>query len=503
MKGLWTITRELPRLNRVGGGVIHVTDRSHKYNTGWYRDEFAPVRFVRAGFYITRRQSDKCKVVQRYAPLSECFRRGAFILLMDRVINQGGTAQERLCMDVFHGGAFYISLFSGKEGMYMEWNKMMRRASVIVMVAAAAAGLTGCGAEKKTSVVMEGAKVARVGFLNGVTGGVAAYGIAEKEGFDLAVEEVNRGGKIHFDVEMADTKGNIQQAVSAAQKMISDKKVIVIGPLISGEYKAVGPLFQKAKIPLLGAATTAEGLMEIGDYMFRNCVPESKNIPQTVAKTHTLLGYKRVAVLYSNNNEHQVSAYKIFKKSLEAEGVEIVLTETFADKDTDFSAQLTKIHDVKPDAVIVAGYYQEGGLILKKMREMGMDQPVLGDNGFVSPELVKIAGKAADNVYVSSMWSPDRDNEATRAFVKNFCVKYNHDPDNFAACAYVSVKLAAKAMENAGTTTDSTKLRDALAKVQNFESAVGSMTFNGSGDPEVDLVLLKVENGKYTALNVK
>ncbi len=67
-------------LNQVDGGVIHVTDRSHKYNAGWYRDEFAPVRFVRAGFYITRRQSDKCKVVQRYAPLSEYFRRGAFIL---------------------------------------------------------------------------------------------------------------------------------------------------------------------------------------------------------------------------------------------------------------------------------------------------------------------------------------------------------------------------------------------------------------------------------------
>lgn len=79
MKGLWTITRELPRLNRVGG-VIHVTDRSHKYNAGWYRDEIAPVRFVRAGFYITRRQSDKCKVVQRYAPLSESFRRGVFIV---------------------------------------------------------------------------------------------------------------------------------------------------------------------------------------------------------------------------------------------------------------------------------------------------------------------------------------------------------------------------------------------------------------------------------------
>ena len=386
----------------------------------------------------------------------------------------------------------------------MEMKKMMKRAGLGLMLAAAMAGMAGCGGngnKESASKPAAGAKVAKVGFLNGVSGGVASYGLAEKEGFDLAVEEVNKEGKIHFDVEMADTKGNVQQCVSAAQKMIAAKKVLVVGPLISGEYKAVGPLFQKAQIPLLGAATTAEGLIEIGDYMFRNCVPESKNIPQTVQKTHKLLGYKNVAVLYSNNNEHQVSAYKTFVKALEAEGVNIVATETFADKDTDFSAQLTKIHNVNPDAVVVAGYYQEGGLILKKMREMGMNQPVLGDNGFVSPELLKIAGAAADNVYVSSMWSADRNSQATKDFVKNFKAKYNHDPDNFAACAYVSVRLAAKAMEDAGTTTDSKKVREALANVKNFESAVGPMTFNNSGDPDVDLVLLKVEGGKYVTLN--
>lgn len=143
-----------------------------------------------------------------------------------------------------------------------------------------------------------------------------------------------------------------------------------------------------------------------------------------------------------------------------------------------------------------------GLFFLKKMRDMGMNQPVLGDNGFMSPELVKIAGPAADNVYVSSMWSPDRDSEATKKFVKDFRAKYNHDPDNFAACAYVSAKLAAKAMENAGTTTDSKKVRDALAHIKNFESAAGPMTFNNSGDPEVDLVLLKVEDGKYKAVKV-
>lgn len=380
--------------------------------------------------------------------------------------------------------------------------KMWKRMGLALLLAAAAVALSGCGEDGGAGTkAAEGAKVAKIGFLNGVSGSVASYGLAEKEGFDLAVEEVNREGKIHFDVEMVDTKGNVQQCVSAAQKMIADKKVLVVGPLISGEYKAVGPLFQQAKIPLLGAATTAEGLIEIGDYMFRNCVPESQNIPQTVQKTHKLLGYRTVAVLYSNNNEHQVSAYKTFVKALEAEGVAIVETETFADKDTDFSAQLTKIQAANPDAVVVAGYYQEGGLILKKMREMGMNQPVLGDNGFVSPELVKIAGAAADNVYVSSMWSADRASQATKDFVKHFKEKYHHDPDNFAACAYVSVKLAAKAMEDAGTTTDAKKIRDALANVKNFESAVGPMNFNNSGDPEVDLVLLKVEGGQYVTLN--
>lgn len=377
------------------------------------------------------------------------------------------------------------------------WKNLLKAAAFGLMMTAACAGLAGCGSRGESK---GGEKTAKVGFINGVSGGVASYGLAEKEGLDLAVEEVNREGKIHMEVEMVDTKGSVQQAVAAAQKMISARRVLVIGPLISGEYKAVGPLFQKAKIPLLGAATTAEGLMDMGDYMFRNCVPESKNIPQTVKKTQALLGYKKVAILYSHNNEHQVSAYKIFKKSLEEAGVEIVDTETFADKDTDFSAQLTRIQHANPDAVVVAGYYQEGGLILKKMRDMGMNQPVLGDNGFVSPELVKIAGPAADNVYVSSMWSPDRNSEATKEFVRNFKDKYGHDPDNFAACAYVSGKLAAKAMENAGTTTDSKKVRDALANIKNFESAVGPMTFNNSGDPEVDLVLLKIENGQYKAV---
>ena len=99
---------------------------------------------------------------------------------------------------------------------------------------------------------------------------------------------------------------------------------------------------------------------------------------------------------------------------------------------------------------------------------MGMNQPVLGDNGFMSPELTKMAGAAANNVYVSSMWTPERNNPETKNFVEKFKAKYGQEPDNFAACAYVAMKYVAKAMETAGTTTDTAKIRDAMANIKNF-----------------------------------
>lgn len=121
------------------------------------------------------------------------------------------------------------------------WKKLLKLAGVGFMMTAACAGLAGCGGGNKSAAPAGGDKVAKVGFINGVTGGVASYGIAEKEGLDLAVEEINKEGKVKMDVEMVDTKGNVQQAVAAAQKMIAAKKVLVVGPLISGEYKAIGP----------------------------------------------------------------------------------------------------------------------------------------------------------------------------------------------------------------------------------------------------------------------
>ena len=340
----------------------------------------------------------------------------------------------------------------------------------------------------------------KIGFIAALTGGAAAYGKSQEEGIRMAVEEINQKGAIPIELFVEDSKGSPSDAMNVTKRLIQKKAAVIIGPMTSNEAKAAGPIMQNAKIPSLEISVTAEGITEIGDYIFRNSVPESMNIPQTAKKTHRLLGYETAAILYAHDNEQHVTAQKYFRKTLEEEGVKIVDVETFGSKDSEYSAQLTNIENAKPDVVIVCSYYQEGARILKKMREMGMNQPVLGDNGFVSPELGKMAGAAADNVYVSSMWSAARDTAATKTFVENYTKKYGHAPDQFAAAAYDGVYMAMDAVQRAGSVTDTRKIRDAMAAMKGFNGVCGTFSFDAKRDPVVDLVLLKMEDGVFLAV---
>lgn len=283
----------------------------------------------------------------------------------------------------------------------MHMRKVMKTIGICSMAAIMMAGFSGCGG-KTGGAVSSGAKnAAKIGFTAALTGGAAAYGKSEEEGVRLAVEEINKKGDFPIDLLVEDTKAVPADSMNATKKLIQEKVSLIIGPMTSNEAKAAGPIIQNAKVPSLEISVTAENITDIGDCIFRNSVPESKNIPQTVKKTHKLLGYKTAAILYAHDNEQHVTAQKYFQKTMEEEGVQVIDVETFGSKDSEYSAQLTNIQHKAPDVIVVCSYYQEGSRILKKMREMGMDQPVLGDNGFVSPELGKMAGAAADNVYVS------------------------------------------------------------------------------------------------------
>lgn len=385
----------------------------------------------------------------------------------------------------------------------MHMRKVMKTIGICSMAAIMMAGFSGCGG-KTGGAVSSGAKnAAKIGFTAALTGGASAYGKSEEEGVRLAVEEINKKGDFPIDLLVEDTKAVPADSMNATKKLIQEKVSMIIGPMTSNEAKAAGPIIQNAKVPSLEISVTAENITDIGDCIFRNSVPESKNIPQTVKKTHKLLGYKTAAILYAHDNEQHVTAQKYFQKTMEEEGVQVIDVETFGSKDSEYSAQLTNIQHKAPDVIVVCSYYQEGSRILKKMREMGMDQPVLGDNGFVSPELGKMAGAAADNVYVSSMWSADRKDEKVQKFVENYTKAYGRAPDQFAASAYDGVYMAMDAMQRAGTTTDHKKIRDALAQMKDFKGVCGTFSFDEKRDPVVDLILMKMQDGKFGVVDVK
>ena len=377
----------------------------------------------------------------------------------------------------------------------------MKGIAAAVLAAAICTAMAGCGGSKSNGGA--DASTAKVGFLSAITGPGAAYGTSMKEGVDLAVEEINRSDKtkIKLDVITYDTKGDKTEAINAMKKCIEQDKVLAIqGPTFSGEMFAAGPIAQQSKVVAFGTGTTAPGITDIGDYIFRNAIPGKLAIPATVKKAQEKLGFKTVAILYSNNNDQMVGENKIYQELFKSMGINVLATETFADKDTDFSAQLTKIQNLNPDVIAIAGLYQEGALIAKKAREMGMKQPIIGNNGFNSPEYIKQAGAAADGTMVATPWNPERQSEKAQAFRKAFIAKYNHEPDQFAAQAYDAMYTIHEAIEKSGTTTDRKKFRDTLAQIKGFEGATGKFEFDENRDPKMDLDVLIVKNGKWVPL---
>ncbi len=380
------------------------------------------------------------------------------------------------------------------------WKKIIS----ISMISVLALSLSGCGGsgEKSSSAAGDG-KTAKIGLIDVLTGNAAVYGKSVQNGVNMAVEEINAKAGDGFKIQVIaeDTGGDKNAAMNAMNKLVhKDQVVAVIGPLLSGEAFASGGIAQKAGVAVLGATLTAEGITDIGDNVFRTCLPESQAIPAAVKKAHDAYGFKTAAILYSSNNDQLVSGYKSFQKALDELGVQTIATETFADKDTDFSAQLTKVEALHPDVLIVAAHHKEGTLILKKAREMGMNMPVIGSNGFNSPVLIQNAGAAAENVIVGSPWFPEKQDDKVQTFRKNYKEKYGEDPDQFAAQGYDAVYMAYKAVQNSGSAVDRKKFAEALRQMKDFVGVAGNVQFDDHREPIMDVNVLIVRNGKFEAM---
>ena len=342
----------------------------------------------------------------------------------------------------------------------------------------------------------------QVGAIEILSGSNSAYGISIKAGLELALAEVNAKGvlggrKIALTVE--DSAANKDQAINAARKLIGrDKVVAIIGPTLSNEMFAVGPVANERRIPIIGTSTTAAGITEIGNYVFRTSLPESDVIPVTLAYAKAR-GVKSIALMYANDDAFSKSGFDTMKAAAEKAGLQIVAIESFSGKDTDFSAQLTKIRGLKPDAVGISALVEPVSGVLLQARQLGFGKETLfvGGNGSNSPKLGEIAGVASDGLIVGSPWFIGKTDAPNETFVKAFQAKYSRDPDQFAAQAYDCMHILAEAIDRAGE-AEPEKIRTALLATKH-DGAMGPFTFSAGRDPASTegVVVLVMQGGKF------
>ncbi|MBN8618087.1 MAG: ABC transporter substrate-binding protein, partial [Anaerolineae bacterium] len=225
-----------------------------------------------------------------------------------------------------------------------------------------------------------------IGAIFGLSEAVAVYGVAQKQAVELAVEEINAWGYLGdttLNVVFEDSAGNKDQAVAAMTKLIDEDQVVaVLGPTLSSEAFAADPIAQENSTVVMGVSNTATGITEMGDYVFRNSLPESAVIPGTIAQAAEILGLTRVGLLYGNDDNFTVSGYEVFKQALTDNNIEITREETFAKGDPDFNTQLTGLIDTQPDAIVVSALAAEAVQIIIQARSLGYTGPIIGGNGF-------------------------------------------------------------------------------------------------------------------------
>lgn len=345
-----------------------------------------------------------------------------------------------------------------------------------------------------------------IGVLFGLSGDIAVYGEVQQHGVQLAVEQINGsnylGAGTTLEALFEDTGATGEGAIAAMDTVLGKGVVVVVGPTLSTQAFSADPIAQESGIPVLGVSNTANGITNMGDFVFRDSLPEASVVPGTIAQATEILGLENVGIIWGNDDDFTASGYEVFKGALADNNVSIIADETFARGDVDFNAQLTKIIAENPDALVVSALAQEAAQIITQSRNLGFEGAIIGGNGFNSPAIISQAGEAAEGVIVGAAWNIASDAAISQEFIDAFEESFGAAPDQFAAQSYTGVWLIATAIRRADS-GDPASIRDALAAITNFDSPLGSFSFDAARNPVHDPVAQIIKDGQYQILSVE
>lgn len=381
---------------------------------------------------------------------------------------------------------------------------MKKSAVLIILLLILSLGISSCGKEDSSQI--------KIGVIAELTGDVPAVGASCKNAAEMAVAEINDAGgiqlgdkKYRIKLLIEDNAGKADQSASSAQKLITQQKVTaIVGPNASRYALPAAEIAETSKVILITPWSTAPKATldsrtgASKKYVFRACFidPFQGRVLAKFALDNLKL--KKAAVLYDVASEYNKGIAEFFKEVYEQNGGKVVAFETYTTNDKDFSSQLTKIKQAGPDVIFLPNYYSEVPLQIQQAKRLGITVPFIGSDSWGSEELVKLCGKDCNDYYFSTHYAADASTDATRKFIASYKTKYGTTPDDVAALTYDSFGLLWQALKTAGK-NDRQAVRDALAKIPQYEGVTGNMQFKeGSGDPVKSAVILKIKDGKFT-----
>jgi len=355
--------------------------------------------------------------------------------------------------------------------------------------------VAGCSQEKTKKP-----EVIKIGILAPLSGDAASWGEAAKEGYDLAVEQVNMAGGISgrsLEPIYEDTQAQPEKAASAMLKLATvDKVPAVLGSITSAATLAAAPIAEKNHVVLLSPTSSAPKLSKAGKYIFRIWPSDTAEGSAIADFAASKMNLKHVDILYIQN-DYGLALKDVFQRVFTNKGGIVPVTLAYKQDETDFRPYLSRIAADKPDAVYLVSYYKDAAMVFKQARELGLDLQFLGTTALEDPKLIELAGTAAEGVIyaIPAGFDPKGKDPTVTAFVMAFKKKFGKEPGIVAAHTYDAMNIIASVMKKGAM--DGPAIQQALENLKGYHGVTGVISFDENGDVVKDIHIKTIKDGRF------
>lgn len=364
---------------------------------------------------------------------------------------------------------------------------------------------SGSSDTEESSNTEEGDTI-KVGALYNVTGSMASIDAPALAGFQLAAKEINEAGGVNgkeIEVVSVDAKSDPETATNGAQELIENENVVAMAGFSDTTFAlAAGPIAQEAGVPFVTSGATSPLIPEqVGDYMFMAAFGDTVQAYAVSDYAQQELGAKTTWVLTDTSSDFTLGLSTYYKDRFTETGGEVVLEDEYdGSADVDFSAQITRLKNLseQPDVLMVSALPDKAGIVVKQIRDAGIDTPIVSGDGFDTPQLIEMGGVPQTNdVYFSTHVSLDNPDELVQNFVTAYNEETGNDVENaFAALGYDAMYLISDAIKRAES-SDPAAIRDALEQTESLKLVTGEITYGDSHVPTKAVTILAVEEGEF------